>query len=94
MEDKVMDDDEFERTIDAGAELYSMLGKLLRSRGLGDDCGPNVMVCAMGAILATGAASLGQLVDGMTLCMKMWNAEEAAGGVFDAKFDPPHRSRN
>ena len=89
-----MDDDKFDRTLDAGVDLYNSIREILERYGLDDEYAASLISVAAGGVFRLSNDTLGQFVDGIMNCAQMWRADEKSTDLLNAVFDPPHRRRN
>lgn len=86
-----MTDDQYERIMAAGVELFEHIKPLLEKHGLSDECAPSMLSVCFGAILKFSGASVGDVITGAELMQRYWDSDPESSNAFTAVFRPFYR---
>ncbi len=85
-----MNDNRFEKIIDAGAEMVGELVKLMEKYGIPASDASNVMAVASAGVAVGSGLKLEDFSHAVELSSAMWRTE-VRNGEEGIVFDPPHR---
>lgn len=86
-----MTDEQYERIMAAGVELFEQIKPLIEKYKLSDECAPSMLSVCFGAVLKFSGASVGNVVTGAELMQRYWDSDPESQNVFNAVFKPIYR---